>query len=395
MPLPRPYPDDLRDEDRHELEASLHTGGIPDALEPPQLAALAFPSSGRQSEREAFLVTICKALEAGLLAPLEPPAKFDLLHPILQQRFPEARAMFNPQLWAGYDLPTDADEMSRIRYGYLEPSFYVKVHRDSVRSWLPPTIALPANSLLPAWLSAASQKPSDTDLKRPLAQSLAVLAKLGRLPAWLTRSEIFQLWYPRHSTKADPDLWAEAKARAIMFDEDERNGRLKSFREVREQVPLVDRLSGANMQTHVGWVQNYGFPEDQARRENWARLAAQQSRAPQKKAVMVVWIHRDAFCAWFGLHGFKLAATCALSAWLPTDRERPEPLKPTASPASEAEKGGRPRLIKGEPIEELKRRVAEDEAAGRKPNIAAHCREVAAKFGVNDSSLRKSYYASL
>ena len=56
------------------------------------------------------------------------------------------------------------------------------------------------------------------------------------------------------------------------------------------------------------------------------------------------------------------------------------------------QRAGRPPLVKGAPLDELKRLIAEDKAAGRTANVSARSREVAARHYVNAGSLRKALY---
>ncbi|MBL6749442.1 MAG: hypothetical protein ISP90_02925 [Nevskia sp.] len=76
--------------------------------------------------------------------------------------------------------------------------------------------------------------------------------------------------------------------------------------------------------------------------------------------------------------------------WLKDWAEANGYVKPSAKPP--LSKGGRPAQIKREHLDELKKQIKAEKAAGHKPNVSALCHELGRTLGINERSLRAAFY---
>lgn len=308
-------PPELTPDEWAALKATAMRGKLPAALTPSELAALAYPDAQAVSDRKALLIAICEALEAGELEPARPPKTLADLHPCIAARWKDARPPFNPTVSVLLWFMGEDYGAREIESGFPRHNFSIPVARESFLAWartLP--IDLPGASVI------RSRSPDDTDKAR--SQSVAVLAELQRLPAWLTREELLSLWATVEHPQTAAARSAKATANRLRLDEGLRSGRLPHHRAIAVAMP-TDALPPPDAE-RPGWHSARAAKRRPAWEDTDLPPMPASTGQPTLRPAQI-WLHRDDFDDWVRGELIGLPADCLLRYWWPWKKPEPEP----------------------------------------------------------------------
>ncbi|WP_428384129.1 hypothetical protein [Nevskia ramosa] len=372
-------PPELSEFEAAALEALALRKALPASLTPGQLVVLAYPDAGASRDRRRLLHAICAALDAGELTPAIKSKTLADLHPAIAARWQGEKPPFNPAASAvPLFIPHKSEEALERESSHPEPNFNVPISREDFLAW-----SRGLGLSLPGYAVLRTNAPDDHDKRR--AHSIEVLAELGRLPAWLTRGEIFRLWYPHDLLKGCRAMKDKRAAHDVLFLEGVKNGALQCCRlETKHAAP-------ADSSQHDSWN---GDDLDFFLESSPVWYSPAPVANPAASVRFLIWVHRDDMAAWLHLRKITLPEGLPLHRWWPDRSADPGRFeqKPKQSDGGGPKRGGRPKQIKAEPLDALRARIENERAAGGKPNISAHCRAVAKQFGISERSLRKLHY---